>query len=409
MPPLALLAPLAGSVLGSALLPSIAGSTLLGVGTSTLGGALGGALAGGFTNQDDPLMGALLGGAGGALGGPGLLDLGTSAASGVGDLLGMGGSLGDTALSGVASGLESGTSALATGLGAGTSAAASGAEGLGGAGVSADALSGASGLGGQGVATGLDSVAGATGSGVDAAGTALSSGSFGPGSFGEALAPGATSTLPQAPGAAQAVTTGTGAAGGGISPVNITPQIDLAGTALGGATGGPTTALGTAFSDPSFANILNAVGANKDLIGAGAAAIPLLTGSSSMPGQEQLNSLAQQMSGSSAALTGYLNSGTLPPGVQAGLKSASESAKAAMRSMFASRGMSGSSSEVSALANIDQTTAAQGAEIAMKLLDKGIQQQQMSSALYQVILRNAMEEDKSFGEAIGRFGAAMAA
>lgn len=408
MPPLALLAPLAGSVLGSALLPSIAGSTLLGVGTSTLGGALGGALAGGLTNQDDPLMGALLGGAGGALGGPGLLDLGTSAASGVGDLLGMGGSLGDTALSGVASGLESGTSALATGLGAGTSAAASGAEGLGGAGVSADALSGASGLGGQGVATGLDSVAGATGSGVDAAGTALSSGSFGPGSFGEALAPAATSTLPQAPGAAQAVTTGTGAAGGGISPVNITPQIDLAGTALEGATG-PTTALGTAISDPSFANILNAVGANKDLIGAGAAAIPLLTGSSSMPGQEQLNSLAKQMSGSSAALTGYLNSGTLPPGVQAGLKSANESAKAAMRSMFASRGMSGSSSEVAALANIDQTTAAQGAEIAMKLLDRGIQQQQMSSALYQVILRNAMEEDKAFGEAIGRFGAAMAA
>lgn len=406
MPPLALLAPLAGSVLGSALLPSIAGSTLLGVGTSTLGGALGGALAGGLTNQDDPLMGALLGGAGGALGGPGLLDLGTSAASGVGDLLGMGGSLGDTALSGVASGLESGTSALATGLGAGTSAAASGAEGLGGAGVSADALSGASGLGGQGVATGLDSVASATGSGVDAAGTALSSGSFGPGSFGEALAP--ASTLPQAPGAAQAVTTGTGAAGGGISPVNITPQIDLAGTALEGATG-PTTALGTAFSDPSFANILNAVGANKDLIGAGAAAIPLLTGSSSMPGQEQLNSLAQQMSGSSAALTGYLNSGTLPPGVQSGLKSANESAKAAMRSMFASRGMSGSSSEVAALANIDQTTAAQGAEIAMKLLDRGIQQQQMSSALYQVILRNAMEEDKAFGEAIGRFGAAMAA
>lgn len=367
MPPLALLAPLAGSVLGSALLPSIAGSTLLGVGTSTLGGALGGALAGGLTNQDDPLMGALLGGAGGALGGPGLLDLGTSAASGVGDLLGMGGSLGDTALSGVASGLESGTSALATGLGAGTSAVASGAEGLGGAGVSADALSGASGLGGQGVATGLDSVAGATGSGVDAAGTALSSGSFGPGSFGEALAPGAASTLPQAPGAAQAVTTGTGAAGGGISPVNITPQIDLAGTALEGATGGSTTALGTAISDPSFANILNAVGANKDLIGAGAAAIPLLTGNSAMPGQEQLNSLAQQMSGSSAALTGYLNSGTLPPGVQAGLKSASESAKAAMRSMFASRGMSGSSSEVAALANIDQTTAAQGAEIAMKL------------------------------------------
>lgn len=407
MPPLALLAPLAGSVLGSALLPSIAGSTLLGVGTSTLGGALGGALAGGLTNQDDPLTGALLGGVGGAFGGPGLLDLGTSAVSGVGDLLGMG-----------ATGLDAATgvgSAAAAGGAAGAASPlldAAGAAidgGLGGAGVSADALSGASGLGGQGVATGLDSVAGATGSGVDAAGTALSSGSFGPGSFGEALAPAATSTLPQAPGAAQAVTTGTGAAGGGISPVSITPQIDLAGTALEGATGGPTSAFGTAISDPSFANILNAVGANKDLIGAGAAAIPLLTGSSSMPGQEQLNSLAQQMSGSSAALTGYLNSGTLPPGVQAGLKSANESAKAAMRSMFASRGMSGSSSEVAALANIDQTTAAQGAEIAMKLLDRGIQQQQMSSALYQVILRNAMEEDKAFGEAIGRFGAAMAA
>lgn len=407
MPPLALLAPLAGSLLGSTLLPTIAGSSLLGIGTSTLGGALGGALAGGLTNQEDPLMGALLGGAGGAFAGPGLSDLAGSAVGGIGDLLGMGAaeavatgaptSILPAAGVGTGSGLGLGEAA-ATGLGTGAGVG-------GGAGVSAEALASGAGMGADGLATGLDSLAGGVGGDLAS--------STGGGTLAEALVPGggtATSTLPTGP----AATVGGGAlpaaTGTGVAPVTdaIGGALGQAGdiAAAGALPAGPTSSIGQYFADPTFGNLLNTVDANKGLL---AAAVPMLAPSQSFAGEDELKAMAANLSANSTALSGYLSSGTLPPGLQAGLNSAREAAKASMRSMFASRGMSGSSSEVAALANIDQTTAAQGAQIAMQLLDRGIQQGQLSSALYQNILRNAMAEDAAMGEAVGRFAAALAA
>jgi hypothetical protein len=191
---------------------------------------------------------------------------------------------------------------------------------------------------------------------------------------------------------------------GAITPEVLSEALPTAGAEFGAANA-PTSAIGQFLADPSLGGGFDALLANKDLIGAGALAFPLLTGPESMPGEDQLAALAQQLQSSGA----QLSSGQLPPGMQSGLDSANAAAKAAMRSMFASRGMSGSSSEVAALANIDQTTAKHGAEIAMGLLQRGIEANRMSGALYATIMQKAMADDDRLGKSIGRISAALAA
>lgn len=326
-----------------------------------------------------------LGGA--ATAGAGLgLDAALLGGAELGSTGGLFGALGDAALGvggGLGAGLEGG---LGTALTAGTEA---------GLGTSAAALA-APDIGGAGLATGLESGAGTLGS------------EFAAGGLEGALTPEVlTSTLPQGPGAAsllpEAGTLGVGDAVGSITPEVLTEGLPTAGVEFGAA--GPESAIGKFLADPTLAGGAEALWANKDLIGAGALAFPLLAGSETMPGEDQLAALAQQAQSTGA----QFSSGQLPPGMQSGLDSANAAAKAAMRSMFASRGMSGSSSEVAALANIDQTTAKHGAEIAMGLIDRGIAANKMSAALYTTIMQKAMMDDDRLGKSIGRISAALAA
>lgn len=380
-----------GSALG--LGGTAAGTGALGTAAASgLGAGVGAGAGAGLTGS------ALAGGAGSLATGISLADAlagGTAAAGTASSLAGTGAD----ALAGLTeAGHSLGGAAAAEGAGSlGSVLATGGNAGLSAAGLAPDLGS----LGGQGFATGLDSGAGSLGSEFS-------------GSLGDVLQP--ATSLPTGPEIG-----GSGPISAPLTGVDITPAVNTAGSPLAGVepgsfsstlglqAGDATSNIGQFLQAPDLNTGFNALLANKDLLSLGAAALPLLSGPSAMPGEEQLQNLASQMSSSSTALQGYLRSGTLPPGVQAGLNSARESAKAAMRSMFASRGMSGSSSEIASLANIDQTTAAQGAEIAMKLLDKGIQQSQLSSLLYQTILKNAMEQDKEMGAAVGRFSAALAA
>lgn len=381
MPPVLALAPLAGSLLGAEVLPGLAGllgadlggagllGSTLGSTLGTVGGALGGGAAGALADKKDPLLGGILGAVGGGIGGPDLAGGLNSAVSGVGDLLsGTAGAAG-TAASGAATAAP--TSILpAAGVGSGAAATGAGAAAPGGAAAIAAPAAGAAGSS----AGGLDS--------------ALSS-------FQPDIAGGAGSATPGASLAGAGNTLANAGSGGTAS---------IAPSTAGGTTGDANT-FDALLNDPTLKNFGRFAGANKDLITGGIGlAANAIRGDQAFPGEKQLTAQAK-------ALSGQANSfmrGELTPGMQAGLRGATESAKAALRSMFAQRGMSGSSSEVEALASIDQTSAVKGAELAQSLIQQGVSEAGLASNLWQTILAESMRKDQELGSAIGGFASALA-
>lgn len=366
MPPVLALAPLAGSALGAELLPGLAG--LLGGGEllggaglfgatlgETLGGVLGGAATGALTN-DDPLIGGLTGAVSG-LGGPAIA-------------------------SGVTGAVDAGLSALG-----GTAAEAATAA--------PTSLIPAAGVGsGTGLTTGA------------AAPSTLAGGAA------SIAAPESLASSPTLDGALSAAQPDI-AGGAGSSSIGSTLNADANALANAGAGGtsslAPTTAGGNSFEamikDPTWDNIGNFAAKNKDLITGGLSlATSALAGNQSFPGEDQLRAQAKM-------LTGQANQfmrGELTPGMHAGLRGAAESAKAAVRSMFAQRGMSGSTSEMEALASVEQTAAVKGAEIAQSLIQQGINESQLASNLWRTILAASLQRDNELGSAIGNFASAMA-
>lgn len=106
-------------------------------------------------------------------------------------------------------------------------------------------------------------------------------------------------------------------------------------------------------------------------------------------------------------LQGYLTSGTLPPGVQAGLDQAKQSAEATIKSQYASRGMSGSSAESQDLANLNATVVAQGAQIATGLLQQGVSESEFSSQMYQQLMQTSIQQDNQLSASIANFAGAL--
>lgn len=382
MPPLLALAPLAGSVVGAELLPllggALGGSELLGgaglFGATlgeTLGGALGGAAGGAFANKDDPLLGAGLGAVTGGLGGPGLAGGIGDLASGAASAVGLGADAASSATAGIGSGLGEAASALTPGAAAGTGVS------LGGSAAATAAPEGAA-------APTSAAFEGSTGGGVDL-------GSSFDDVFGSSLTPTGDTAGSATPGASL---TGSGAFPNAASGGTVTP-----------APTAPTSTFDNLLSDPTWKNLGSFAGANKDLITGGLGlGMAALKGDSAFPGEDALRAQARGL-----GLQGrQFMTGELTPGMKSGLRSATESAKATMRSMFASRGMSGSSSEAEALASIDMTASVKGAEIAQQLIDRGINETQLSGALWQNILRASMARDEELGKAIGGFASALA-
>ena len=123
--------------------------------------------------------------------------------------------------------------------------------------------------------------------------------------------------------------------------------------------------------------------------------------------QSNLATDAAQMQAQGNQLSGYLSSGTLPPGVQAGLDQAHEAAKATIRSQYASRGQSGSSAEAQDLANLAQTTVAQGAQIATNLLAQGISESEFSSQIYAKLMETSIAQDQALSSSIANFAGAL--
>ena len=64
--------------------------------------------------------------------------------------------------------------------------------------------------------------------------------------------------------------------------------------------------------------------------------------------------------------------------------------------------------EAQALANVDQTVAAQGFQMADQLYQQGVQESGMASNLYQQIMQVNAQSDAALSSSIGNFSAALA-
>ena len=175
----------------------------------------------------------------------------------------------------------------------------------------------------------------------------------------------------------------------------------------------PAASSGTSLSDfinhQSMAGVKDAILKNPSAaLSALGVAGTALKGNQLAKGEKQLQQEAAGMQGQGAQLENYLQTGTLPPGVQTSINQSTEAAKASIRSEYAARGMSGSSAEQQDLANADAQARTQGASIAMQLLNTGINESSLSAQLYEKIMQNSMQNDQNLQSAITGFASSMA-
>jgi hypothetical protein len=177
------------------------------------------------------------------------------------------------------------------------------------------------------------------------------------------------------------------------SPTAAATQISTPAPAAGAAA--PASGIGGFLKDNSW------------LVPAAALAFESTKANAPLPNQSQLQADANQLNASAKQLENYLSTGTLPPGLQAGITQASASAKAAIRSQYAAIGNSGSSAEAQDLAAVDSRADTQGSQIALSLLQQGVSQQGMADQLYMDLMNTALSQDQALGNAIGTFASSL--
>lgn len=150
---------------------------------------------------------------------------------------------------------------------------------------------------------------------------------------------------------------------------------------------------------------------NKNPVGAGLAGAGLLynlvTGGQNSGTIGEIKGEAQGLSAQGNQLAGYLNSGTLPPTIQASLTSATNSAIAKVKSYYAANGMSGSSSELSAIQQVQMAAVEQTATIGEQLLTQGINEADISAQLLQGVAGVDEKQTAATGSAIASLAAAL--
>lgn len=317
---------------------------------------------------------------------------------------------GDAALAGVGAGLGVGDAGVGAGaIGSGPSAAPVGA------GVPTAALTpSASGAGLPGAGTPAGGVLGgasASAAPLSAPVSPTSSGVFSGPPEGSTdpiiMAPSTSNISTPMPLQTGAPTPGNGVSGGIIQGGTPVDNPSLPG--VPSAAAAAPSAWDKFTGDPSLSSAWGVAKSNPNLLLAGAGlGANLLLGNRALPGENQISSAAGQSQALANQLESYLQTGTLPPGLGAGLSSAGAAAKATIKSRHASSGTSGSSAEEQELAAVDQQISTNGADMALKLFQTGQTESQISSQLYQTILQGAVAQDQELGSAIGKFASTLA-
>lgn len=353
----------------------------------------------------------------------GIGDIGGAALGGLGalggDALGAIGGIGsgiEGAVGGIGSAIESGVGAVGSGLGElGTGVES--ALGIGGDAAAGAAGAGASGLGSAGSATSglLGSLGAAPAGASDALALAPSAGAAGAGGAGASVLGGAAPASLGAGAATAGDVTSTladsgllGGAlnGGGAAGAGALGSAGAAGASAAAGAGAPS-----ALGGLSLGSIGSTLTSPSVLLGGAGLGYNLLKGSGSGETQMAQNALEVEAMGlnkQGKQNASYLQNGTLPPGMQAQLDQAHQSAEATIRSQYAQRGQTGSSAEAQDLANLSRTVVSQGASIATQLSQQGISEEEYASGLYGQLLNASLAQDKETSQAISSFSGALA-
>lgn len=178
---------------------------------------------------------------------------------------------------------------------------------------------------------------------------------------------------------------------------------------MGGATASPAAAPST------IQQITSALGLDKtstgDLlkgaVGAGGLGYALSKGSDASSAQKKIEELAGRQGAQGQQLESYLANGTLPPGAQSYVDQQTAGQKAAIRSKYASMGMSGSTAEVQELNNVDQQAMTQMFSLATQLYNTGVSETGASSNLYALLMDAQNQDNALIGNAISNFVSAL--
>lgn len=102
------------------------------------------------------------------------------------------------------------------------------------------------------------------------------------------------------------------------------------------------------------------------------------------PNATAASGVAGQAQDQSRTLENYLNTGTLPPAVQASLDRATQSAITDIKAKYAAKGMPpDSSAEQQDIAAVQQSSVIQGGTLAAQLYSQGVSQEQLAGQIYQ--------------------------
>jgi hypothetical protein len=141
----------------------------------------------------------------------------------------------------------------------------------------------------------------------------------------------------------------------------------------------------------------------KGLISGAPLLMNLMRGNEQYPAEKQLQGLATNASTQGQALSGYINSGTLPPGAQANVDAATKAGEAKIRTTNARMGLSGSTMEAQQLAGVRQQAAGQQFDIAESLLKQGTEYSKLGGALTAELLKTQAGTDQEFQRALLAF------
>lgn len=261
---------------------------------------------------------------------------------------------------------------------------------------------------------------GATASPMTIGASAMPGGGAGGGASG---APAALGALPDvgaggAGGASDAANVVAATQGG--APISSTPS-----GSVGTISGAPastnivndtTTATATGDFSPRPHGIANWLGKQFDkalenplsLGGVAMMGVNMLMGDKAPPGLSELKNLASTTSQGALALESGALSGKLPGNLQAAVDLQTKAGEAAIRSRFASAGLSGSTMEGQALAGVRQQAAATAGQIATRLFQSGVDLSKLSASEWEAVLNAETAKDAAFNAALGRFAGGIA-
>ena len=164
---------------------------------------------------------------------------------------------------------------------------------------------------------------------------------------------------------------------------------------------------------PESKSILDSLGIKSPLgaaIGAGGLAYSALE-NKAPKFSPQLEAQAASLNANGQQLMSYLQSGSLPPGLQASLTQATSAAKAKIISNFAAQGLNTDPSQNSALASelaaVDQQALISTAQIGQQLMQSGITESGLSSDLYKTLANIDQTQTANIGKAIANFASAV--